>query len=154
MGLEINIVKLAETAKQKRDENIAFRIYLESQNVEEIDKIVHRLNDEVSAQIDCVECGNCCLNIRTSASEEVMLRFVKEEDIEKVKYVWGFACKNLDGKKCTRYQDRYHECRDFPYLDTDNFINRVHGVVQNYEVCPIVYYVYEGLKTELGWKFK
>ncbi|WP_066631407.1 YkgJ family cysteine cluster protein [Labilibacter marinus] len=154
MDLEIDLKRIDALSKQRREENIEFRFYLEGQDVEKIDNIVHRLNDEISSKIDCVECGNCCLNIRPAADEMVLARFVKDEDIEKVKYVWGFACKNLDGKKCTIYQDRYHECRDFPYLDTDDFIHRVHGVVQNYEICPIVFNVYERLKTELAWKRK
>jgi hypothetical protein len=37
-------------------------------------------------------------------------------------------------------------------MDRTNFVNRTVGILQNYEICPIVFNVYESLKIELKWK--
>jgi hypothetical protein len=154
MKLEINLKKIAETAVEKNEENRSFATYLKQQNLEEIDKIAHRLSEKITDAIDCVACGSCCNNLRPIATREAVGQFVVEEKIDEYMYLERFSCKNLDVdcKSCTAYLDRPQECRDFPYMDRNNFVNRTHGILQNYEICPIVFNVYESLKTELKWK--
>ena len=154
MRLEINLKNIVQIAKLKEDENISFRTYLNGQDSEKIDKIVHRLYEAILPQIDCVECGNCCLNLRPVASDKELSRFVEPENIEAFKYLKGFPCKYIKDKKCTIYSDRSEECREYPYLHRDKFITRTHGVLQNLEICPIVFNVFELLKIELGWTYK
>lgn len=151
MELEKHINKIQDIAVKKRKENKLFRSFLQTQNSNEIDSLVHALSETITSRINCLECGNCCQNIRPVASEEDLKNFVEPEDVEKLKYSMGFTCKNLEGKKCTIYQDRFDECRLFPYLDRDEFVSRIPGVLQNYEICPIVFNVVEQLKVTLGW---
>lgn len=33
----------------------------------------------------------------------------------------------------------------------DNFVTRTHELLQNYEICPFVFRVFEALKKELNW---
>lgn len=154
MKLEINLKSIKQVSYQKRDSNQAFLTFLKGQDSEQVDTIVHRLNDEITPKIDCLECGNCCRNLRPIASEKELIKFVEPADIERVKYDMAIQCKNLDGNKCKIYLDRHEECRLFPYLDRDAFVSRFRGVLQNYEICPIVFNVVESLKTELGWQEK
>lgn len=151
MKLEINYQNLEQIAKQKEAENIAFAGYLKKQDLRKIDEIVHRLNEKVAAQIDCLECGNCCHNLRPVATDEVLRLFVEPENMEQYRYAMSFACKNLDGKKCTIYLERPEECREYPYMHRDRYVERTHEIFQNYEICPIVFNVFELLKKELGW---
>lgn len=152
MKLEIDLKNIEQIAKRKEAENISFRTYLKGQNSEKIDKIVHRLNEDITPKIDCLDCGNCCMNLRPIVSE--VSRFAEAENIEAVKYLKSFPCKYIKDKKCTIYSDRFEECREFPYMHRDKFITRLHGVLQNYEICPIVFNIYEHLKIELGWRYK
>ena len=154
MQLEINLENIKKIARQKENENKSFHNFLKEQDSDEIDAIVHRLDKEITPQIDCVECGNCCLNLRPIATDEEMRKFVDEKDIEKLKYSMSFSCKHLDGKKCSIYLDRHDECRAYPYLDKKEFVSRGLGMIQNYEICPIIFNVYERLKIETGWKYK
>lgn len=149
MKLILNIETIQRLAREKEIENAKFRQFLLSQNSNNIDALVHKINDAISAQIDCVECGYCCQNMRPIASDEVLLNFVDPENLEKYKYAMSFACKHLDGKKCTIYKDRFEECKMFPYLYRNDFISRLAGVFRNYEFCPIVFNVVEQLKREL-----
>lgn len=148
MKLILNIETIQRLAREKEIENAKFRQFLLSQNSNDIDALVHKINDVISAQIDCVECGYCCQNMRPIASDEVLLNFVDPENLEKYKYAMSFACKHLDGKKCTIYNDRFDECKMFPYLYRNDFISRLAGVFRNYEFCPIVFNVVEQLKRE------
>ncbi|PLX08687.1 MAG: hypothetical protein C0596_05125 [Marinilabiliales bacterium] len=150
--IEINLEKFRQLVEAKREENQRFRFFLEKQNPKPIDEIVHRLNREVTAKVDCVQCGNCCHNIRPVATDEELLQYVKPENLEELRYAYSIVCKNLNGNACTIYPNRYFECRAFPYLDRENFIQRIVGVLNNYELCPIVYHVVEELKLELNWK--
>jgi Fe-S-cluster containining protein len=154
MNLEINLKKIAKTAIQKQKENTDFTTFLKAQNSKKVDEIIHRLSDVVMPKIDCLECGNCCNNVRPIATFKEMSPFVEPENFEACKYLKGFACKNLDGKACTIYLDRPNECREFPYMHRDKFVERTNELIQNYEICPIVFNVFEGLKKELKWVSK
>ena len=59
MSLEANLKNITEIAKQKAEENSAFKGYLKVQNVEEVDTIVQTLNHKITPQIDC---SVCCRN--------------------------------------------------------------------------------------------
>ena len=151
MKLEIDLKKIEQIAKQKEAENISFAGYLKNQDVEKVDEIVHRLYEEIAPQIDCLDCGNCCQNLRPVATDEVLRLFLEPENIEEFKYSKGFACKNLNIKKCILYSERPEECREYPYMHRDKFVKRTHEILQNYEICPIVFNIYELLKKELVW---
>ncbi len=152
MQLEINLKKIQQITKEKENENLSFHAFLKEQDSDKIDTIVKRLNEELTPQISCLDCGNCCKNLRPIATNEVLGRYVAEKDIESVRYVIGFSCSHLDGNKCTIYSERPEECRSYPYLDKDGFVARYLGMLQNYEICPIVFNVMEHLKLELGWE--
>ena len=151
MQLEKNLVSIKEIAKQKKNENASFHNFLKEQDSDKIDAIVHRLNDEITPRIDCLECGNCCHSLRPIATKEEMSKFVEDKNIEEFKYLMSFSCKHIEDKKCAVYLDRPEECRLYPYLDRNEFTSRVIGVLQNYEICPIVFNVFERLKIETGW---
>ncbi len=148
MKLILNIEEIQRIAREKEIENAKFRQFLLSQKSNDIDALVHKINDIIAPQIDCVECGYCCQNMRPIASVEVLLNYVDPENLEKYRYAISFACKHLDGKKCTIYNDRFEECKMFPYLYRNDFISRLAGVFRNYEFCPIVFNVVEQLKRE------
>lgn len=153
MKLEIDLKKIEQIAKQKEPENKSFQTYLKEQNSENIDKIVHRLYEEVMNQIDCRDCGNCCQNLRPIASHKELSKFVTEENIESFMYQKSFACKHHQNKKCTDYLNRPEECRLYPYLGEDHFITKTYSALINYEICPHVYNVLELLKIELDWSY-
>ena len=154
MTFETNLKSIVKIAKQKTGENAAFKDYLKEQDAEKIDIIVHRLNDNITPQIDCLKCGNCCANLRPTATREDLRKFVKEEDIDKLMYAESMVCKNLKDKKCTAYNDRPKECKSYPYMDSSNFINRIPATLYNYAICPIVFNIFESLKKELNWSNK
>ncbi len=151
---ESDLKYIEQIAKEKQAENISFQAYLKVQDSKKIDKIVHRLYEEVESQIDCRDCGNCCQNLRPIASHKELSQFIAEENIESLMYAESIQCMHHKDKVCTDYLNRPEECRLFPYLDEDYFITKTYSAIQNYRICPHVYNVYEGLKTELNWQYK
>jgi Fe-S-cluster containining protein len=60
-------------------------------------------------------------------------------------------CHFLKEKKCSIYNDRFAECRDFPHLHKTNFNGRLFGTLMHYSICPIIFNVVEQLKIETGF---
>lgn len=151
MKLELNLEKIQECALQKKEENQRFRVFLAKEDGKAVDLIVNRLFAELEPQISCVECGNCCKNMRPATSDAEMLKFVDKDKIESLRYEPNIQCKYLDGKKCSIYLDRYPECKTFPYLNVTGFQDRMVGMFQFYEMCPQIYNVLEHMKKEMKW---
>ncbi|WP_180335726.1 YkgJ family cysteine cluster protein [Labilibaculum filiforme] len=154
MKIELDLKKIGQIAKQKSAENISFQTYLKGQNAIRIDEIVHRLYKEFTIKISCVDCGNCCQNLRPIASYKELSKFVEDKDIEAFMYLESISCKFHKDKKCTDYSNRPEECRSYPNLDEDQFITKTYGALRNYEICPIVFNVFEALKVELDWDYQ
>ena len=162
-----NIGKLAE---KKDDENWEFRCFLKAADIktEELDAIVHKLYEEVAAQINCQECGNCCrvalpllktkditkLSDHLSLSpDELKKQYLVKNEREDGFVFSGCPCPffkdNKENYSCTVYSARPNDCCSYPHLHKKNFSSRLIGIVNNCHVCPIVYNVYELLKTEM-----
>jgi hypothetical protein len=62
MKVETDLKRIKEAAEKKENENWEFRSFLKGYDikVQELDSIVHGLFKEVSREIDCTACGNCC----------------------------------------------------------------------------------------------
>ncbi|MEP6677249.1 MAG: YkgJ family cysteine cluster protein [Ferruginibacter sp.] len=156
---------IGSLAVEREEENDAFRSFLKKQDIKEIDQKVHQLNDIISAQIDCTQCGNCCktLMISIDATEkkffETHFNLSKEEAEEKYlstavngnAIMCNMPCVFLEEKKCTVYENRFNDCRQFPHLHQDAFTNRLFSILRSYAMCPIVFNVVEELKKELNF---
>lgn len=163
--LELNLEKISMYAKARESENLRFRSFLKGQDSDKIDNMIHRINEEVSASIDCTKCGNCCnhlcpevdsrdidrlSNVLNVTPEKFRENYVMKEEGED--YLKHTPCRFLKDKMCTVYEIRPNSCRDYPYLHKDYFISRLFGVLNNYSICPIVYNSFERLKRELRFK--
>lgn len=142
-------------------ENWKFRAFLKQLDIEieELDSIVHRITDEVSAKIDCTECGNCCKNIRPALDEDDITNFASglkmsiDEFREKYltaepddpsEYLFNaLPCPFLVNNMCSNYECRPKACASYPHLHKEEFVFRLWDVVDNYSICPIVFNVKE-----------
>ncbi|MCK4661999.1 MAG: YkgJ family cysteine cluster protein [Bacteroidales bacterium] len=162
--LELNIDKISWIGKQKKDENYSFRSFLKGQNFDNVDKVVHRLNKEITAQIECQACGNCCKTLRPCVTDSEIDSLSKMENLSQIDFVNSFIekdnfdeirslkdspCKYLEGKRCTIYAERPKDCKSYPHTQKPEFISRTLSMIDNYGICPIVFNVYERLKVEL-----
>jgi Fe-S-cluster containining protein len=168
--LELNLEKIKEAGKTNEDENFRFRIFLKGMDSDKVDRIVHKLNEELTTEIDCQECGNCCQSLRPTVSNAEIERLSKIESISKVdfmhkfvekddseedcKYLKAIPCQYLNDKSCTIYEDRPKDCRSYPHTHKKDFTSRTFEMIDNYEICPIVYNLVERLKAEVNFRFR
>jgi len=165
--VELNLARIAMFGEQKEDENIYFRMFLKGQDPDKVDRIVHRINKEVTAQIDCQQCGNCCKTLKPCVSEyeidrlaqiknmaagEFTLQFVETDNFDGVKFLKDAPCIFLNDKSCSVYPDRPKDCRSYPHTHKHGFTSRTIGMIHNYSVCPIVFNVLERLKQALNYR--
>ena len=160
---------MAEMARERFDENWRFRSFLKGYDadVEEIDATVHEIYREVSAQIDCTACANCCkivspvLNMadiqKFSEGLGISVSKMMDEHIARHKKSDRFRfnkkpCPFLEGNLCSNYDHRPGDCRSFPHLHRPDFIFRLWNVANNCTVCPIVFNVYERLKIVFAFR--
>ena len=166
MLLITDLHKITLLAADKEVENDHFKNFLKEQDREQIDSIVHQLNEEITPQIDCTHCGNCCkslmINVTPGETESLAEHLNMDVADVKEKYIEisnqgqmiinTIPCHFLEGKSCTIYQNRFTECREFPHLHKANFKARFFGTIMYYSMCPIIFNTIENLKQKLNFK--
>jgi Fe-S-cluster containining protein len=166
MKIEKDPERIKDLSHEKEEENWGFRSFLKSCEIpsKKIDSIVQRLYKEVSSQIDCLSCGNCCREISPTlkekditnmaeglkiSTEEFMKRYLKRTD-EGSDYTFNkIPCHFLKSNTCSVYSFCPESCTSFPHLNNKNFVSRLISVIHNCSFCPIVFNVYEALKEEI-----
>jgi Fe-S-cluster containining protein len=165
MKLVTDIKEVQRLSAEKEDENWSFRCYVKGCDlgVEELDTIVHELNDKVSEAIDCQSCGHCCralhpvlkkkdserLSSHLSMPFEAFENAYIEADEGAGSAFLETPCSFLSANSCSVYEARPDDCRSFPHLHKEGFIFRVTAAFSNSSCCPIAYNVYELLKNEV-----
>jgi Fe-S-cluster containining protein len=159
-----DLVQIQKLAEKKSDENWEYRAFLKESALpsKRIDAVVHRLNEKISAQIDCTACANCCKTILPILDQEdvdnfarglglPVETFTKEYLIEAETGLTfkGTPCPFLTDNKCSNYEHRPKDCASYPHLHKPGFVRRTIGVMSSCSTCPIVFNVIEALKVEL-----
>ncbi|UCH94116.1 MAG: YkgJ family cysteine cluster protein [Candidatus Aminicenantes bacterium] len=166
--IETNIKKIKKYCQEKKEKNWEFRRFLKTCNLgsKEIDAIVHQVYREVSSQIDCKACANCCKKASFLIEEKDIIRLARGLNLSlvefKEKYILDCKERNGDGytfnqlpcpfledNRCKVYRFRPGNCRSFPYLHKKDFVFKIINVIDNCSICPIVFNVYERLKKEI-----
>lgn len=164
--LVTNLTEVAKIAEEKEHENDAFRVFLKNKQSDAIDNVVHQINDKITAQIDCTQCGRCCKILMIHITEKeannlanhlrLPVKIIKEKYIEESEMgemiINTIPCHFLSGKSCSIYENRFNECREFPHLHKPNFTSRLFGTLMHYAICPIVFNVVEELKIQTRFK--
>lgn len=159
---------IREQAVLKEDENDAFRMYLKGLDTDELDEKVHILNNEITPLIDCRTCGGCCRQLMINVTPEENIQVAEalnispdifkqqflEESMQGKLIINTIPCHFLADSKCTIYEARFNECRQFPHLHENNFKGRLFGTLIHYAMCPIIFNVIEALKYEVGFKIE
>jgi len=161
-------------ATEKGIENWDFRSFLKFNDKlsdAKLDKLVADITHRVWATIDCTACANCCKTLQPSFTEEDQQRIAGKlglsveqfrqnylelttDDGESVWQIRQSPCPFLENNKCTIYDDRPKNCRDYPYLYDPEFSSRTTMMIERTYTCPIVFEVFEELKTHLNFRTK
>ena len=168
MELELDLKRIEELGRARDGENWDYRTFLKGHDMSdaELDALVHDIYAEVSAKIDCTQCGNCCKQIGPVLDEADISTFARglQQPVSGFKETYitlhddspdefefnALPCPFLKDNRCSNYDYRPQTCRSYPHLHKEGFRSRLIGVIDNYSICPIVFNVFEQLKFELG----
>jgi len=166
MKLETDPESVMKLAAEREEENWKFRSFLKSIDIgiEDYDAIVHKHYENISRQIDCTSCANCCREVRIGLTGDDVARLasgLKISDDELIEHFLAadedgklafntLPCPLLKGNLCSAYDHRPDACRSYPHLHRNEFVFRLMQAVHNCSVCPIVFNVFERLKEEFS----
>jgi Fe-S-cluster containining protein len=159
-------------AEAKAQENYAFRDFLKHRtrlSSKEVDTLVSTISKRVWKKIDCTACGNCCREVGPTLNQhdverlaaglgmntsQVEARYLRPADSTS-DFPWIMRerpCPLLKDNRCTVYDHRPANCRDYPYLDKPDFTSRTLRMVDRISECPAVFEVWEELKEATGFR--
>jgi uncharacterized protein len=167
-------LQLRQMAEAKERENFRFRDFLKHRtglSSEEVDKLVIEISERVWRTIDCTTCGNCCRQLVPTLSAEEGQQLAQHLGLGNAEFTsrflqpgesgeenpWAFRacpCPFLEEKRCTVYDFRPADCRDYPYLDSPDFAARTLSMLGRLSVCPAVFEVWEQLKRATGFRHR
>jgi len=130
----------------------------------DLDKLFHENHDAAFAQIDCLQCANCCkttspifrdvdinriakhLGVRPSEFTEKHLHIDEDQD-------WvlnSSPCLFLDENNyCKIYEVRPKACREYPHTNRKNMSQIMELTYLNTLVCPAVAQITEKIKAHI-----
>ncbi|MEO8146550.1 MAG: YkgJ family cysteine cluster protein [Bacteroidia bacterium] len=156
-------------AEEKMKENYTFRVFLKGRDPDKTDRLVKEINDEVTSQIDCTKCANCCkeleagvtndeirklAELKNLVTEDFIKQYIREDDFEREPFLKHHPCTFLENNLCSIYDQRPKACRDFPNTHKPGFTSRTLGMINYYGICPIVFNVMERLKLRMRFRFR
>lgn len=165
-------VKLQKLARARRHENQKFRQFLKEDrhlSSEEVDRVAFQIAEEVWKLVDCAECGNCCREVSPTLSEaevhalsrhlgmdgaEFVSKYLRPaEPAQEVPWVMRQRpCPFLIDNRCTVYESRPSNCRDYPYLDKPDLVFRTFSMIERTAQCPAAFETWEQLKVATGFR--
>ncbi len=148
-------------AFKNRKENATFFRQVKARPPLKVDAAFQKLHEEVFAEVNCLDCGNCCkslgpklnsadirrisnvLRIKVSEFEERYLRTDEDDD-----YVFSIMpCVFLEkDNTCKIYEDRPRACREYPHTDRRKMHQVLDITLKNMSTCPAVSEIVERLK--------
>jgi uncharacterized protein len=83
MEIERDLKRIERLARDREEANWAFRSFLKASDwsTNKIDSTVHQLYREVSSQIDCTSCANCCRKFQIFLTRADVNRLAKAEGL-------------------------------------------------------------------------
>ncbi len=87
--LQTDLAKIRYHGKKNETRNLEFHSFLKCLDMgeAEIDSIVHEINKEVTAQIDCKSCANCCKEMSPVVLESEILRIAERFGMSKEEFI-------------------------------------------------------------------
>jgi len=147
----------------KTIENIFFKKHLRGISSARVDDLIHHLYQQVSQQIDCTTCANCCIKLEPGIDTDEITALAECLKLEPEKFKQhhvGFdgttaflktkPCLFLKEYKCNVYELRPRACSGYPHLDEKDMKYKS-SLWANYSICPIVFNVVEALKVKLDF---
>ena len=163
-----DLTHIQRSTQAQEEENLAFRAFVKLElelSDRRLNAIVQETTEQVWAGIDCRTCANCCktrhplfrrteverIAVYLGTTVENLRRRYLEPSEEGTYTTRQLPCPFLEQNLCSIYPVRPAVCASYPHLQ-QNFRSRLWQVLDNAEICPIVYNVLARLKTRCGFR--
>lgn len=148
---------------KQRTETDVFIKKIKKKPPKNLDDVVHGLHDEAFAAFNCLDCANCCKTIGPRLTDKDIERLAKHLKMKPAAFAeqhihtdedGDFVFKNhpcpflLPDNYCMVYENRPKACREYPHTDRKRFHQILTLSHKNCETCPVVYDIFEELKTK------
>ncbi len=162
--LVVDLRRIEKIALENQKANHEFLQSLKALSPQDLDQLVSQISKEVSAQINCEKCANCCRSLTVAldyqdistvaegldlSPREFREKYMKKDHEGDVVFKQR-PCPLLKNNSCSVYGCRPKVCRRYPYLDEKDFLSRIGNVLSNMAVCPIVFNTVELLKLRMS----
>lgn len=137
-----------------------YKRVLEKGNKNKMLKALPQLHERAFAQIDCLQCANCCKNHSPRFKQPDIKRIAKRLKLKEGEFISRYLRLDEDGdfvvqsspcpflapdNTCNIYEDRPSDCARYPYTNEDVLLKRVQLTLKNATVCPATHHVLEAL---------
>ena len=160
-----DLIEQWQEAGSETDHLAEFLADLKSRHFKDtIDPIAQNVSKQVSQEIDCLDCGNCCRTSVTDFTKGDIKRAAKQLGMTPKGFIKDYLMQDVDGtyitmsspcpmlntdNTCKIYEVRPAVCESYPHTQRSNFKNRVHAHQANLSMCPITYHTVKRMEIEL-----
>ena len=148
---------------KSRSETTAFLKKLKKKKPKELDDFVHGLHIDAFNEFNCLDCANCCKTIGPRLIDKDIDRLAKHLKMKSSEFIDQYILTDEDGdyvfkdhpcpfllpdNYCMVYESRPKACREYPHTDRKRFYQILNLSHKNCETCPVVYEIFEEMKTK------
>ncbi len=156
----MDAINMDNWEKKSAEHQKQYRQYLQRADKQKTLKLLPDLHEEAFAQIDCLQCANCCKNYSPRFKTPDIKRISKHLKLKESVFIDTYLRLDEDGdyvvknspcpflgadNYCSIYDQRPSDCHRFPYTDEDVLLKRPAITLKNSSFCPAVHYVLEKL---------
>lgn len=165
MDLQNEIKALKQNASQNKKAYQKLVQQLSKLKPYDVDELFHTQHEQVFAEIDCLQCANCCKTTPALVSNEDINRIAKHLQISPKDFMIKYVTKDDDGdtvlnktpctflgneNKCSIYAVRPFACKDYPHTNRKKMQQILGLTVKNTEICPAVVRILNNIEESLG----
>jgi Fe-S-cluster containining protein len=136
---------------------------LKNTKPKDLDATFHELHEETFAQIDCLDCANCCKTTSPIFIQTDIDRLARVFRMKSSAFIDEYLHRDEDGdyvlnsapcpflsedNTCLVYEDRPKACREYPHTDRKNMLGILDLSLKNTLICPAVLKIFYEIGKE------
>jgi Fe-S-cluster containining protein len=166
MPKKINVPALVRRAHQKKKKLSAFLKSLHKRKLPTLLTTVKNIDKEVWAEIDCLQCANCCKTMTPTFKKSEVTKIATHLNMSYKEYFDKYLmidedngdivnqntpCQHLNLKTnmCSIYEIRPHDCSGFPHFVRKDFLDQTKVYAENLHRCPATLAMVEKLEKQI-----
>ena len=157
-----SIDALAIQAAKKRKGHAVFFKQISGKDQRKVDEAFHSLHEQVFAEVDCLDCGNCCKSLGPRITDADIRRISSAQKIKPSEFTGKFLLLDEDNDYvfkqmpcpflgednfCQIYENRPRACREYPHTDRRRMHQILDITLKNASTCPAVFEIIERLRN-------